>query len=319
MTTILADDLDRLPLPTASRTRLVFAGRGLRGAVRDELERRAVASSGGFRLAAIRFDRLPPLRDLIDDALDQLATLALGLYPDWYGSAARFAAIGARAAECDAALTDHLDQDDLPRRGVSAPWLRSARRLCRRDALPRPRGFPPAVQAAQLALAVDPSPLLIALVLDDESPADDALRGLSSASEWLAREARARVVLIVPDGLEGATALDGVSFEAVRVVAREPEGEAGGAARTPPPRLVVSPLLGRPNPASRGEQLLAARLEADDELAGLFRFNIHVETRRGTSPLVDLVWEAGKLVVEVDGYYFHSNALAFSRDRIQLI
>lgn len=320
MATVYADDLDRLPLPAASRARLVFAGRASRGAVRDELERRAVASAGGFRMAAIRFDRLPPLRALIDDVVDQLAALALGLFPDWYGEAARFAAVDAQAAEFDAIPTDRLDRLDLLRRGVSVPWLKAARRLCRRGRPPRPRGFPASVQAAQLALAVDPSPLLIALLLDEESPAADSLHGLSRASEWLAREARARLVLIVPEVLQGSSALDGVSFEAVRVFSREVESgtgltEDGCETGLSTPRLTVSPLIGRPNPASRGELMLARRLEADRELAGLFRYNVRVDTKRGTSPLVDLVWESGKLVVEVDGYYHHSDASAFSRDR----
>jgi very-short-patch-repair endonuclease len=81
------------------------------------------------------------------------------------------------------------------------------------------------------------------------------------------------------------------------------------------PRVSVSPLIGRPNPASPGELMLASRLERDEQLAGLFRYNVRVETARGTSPLVDLVWEEGKLVVEVDGFYFHSSAEAFARDR----
>mgnify|MGYP001121113229 CR=1 FL=1 len=316
MTTVHADELDRLPLPLVSRARLVFAGRGLRGAARDDLERRAVASGGGFRLAAIRFDRIPPLRELIDDVLDQLAVLASGLFPDWYGAAARFAAVDAQTADFDVIPTDRLDRSDLLQRGVSVPWLKAARRLCRRGALPRPRGFPASVQAAQLAMAVDPSPLLIALALDDEAPSHEALRGLSSVAEWLAREAHARVALIVPEALEGSTALDGVSFEAVRVRPRTPIEEPVESRSEPlPPRLSVSPLIGRPNPASRGEMMLARRLEADAELAGLFRYNVRVDTPRGTSPLVDLVWESGKLVVEVDGFYYHSDETAFSRDR----
>ncbi|APW61680.1 endonuclease domain-containing protein [Paludisphaera borealis] len=319
MTTVYADELDRLLLPPASRTRVVFAARGLVGAVGVGLEARAVASGGGIRLVAIRFDRPPPLKALIDDMVDQLAAVALGLFPDWYGDDARFAAVDAQTADFDAILADRLDRLDLLRRGVSVPWLKAARRLCRRGGLPRPRGFPASVHAAQLARAVDPSPLLIALLLDDDRPAVEALHGLSRASEWLAREAGARVVLIVPDALEASTALDGVSFEAVRVREREAEETSidviAPAFATAAPRLSVSPLIGRPNPASRGELLLARRLERDENLAGLFRYNVHVETRRGTSPLVDLVWESGKIVVEVDGFYYHSDASAFSRDR----
>jgi len=61
--------------------------------------------------------------------------------------------------------------------------------------------------------------------------------------------------------------------------------------------------------------LLARRLEGDAMLAGLFRFNIRVMTRYENQYLVDLVWTEGKVVVEVDGYQFHSDRHAFSLDR----
>lgn len=40
-----------------------------------------------------------------------------------------------------------------------------------------------------------------------------------------------------------------------------------------------------------------------------------VRTRAGSTFLVDLLWEAGRLVVEVDGYGPHSSRAAFARDR----
>jgi very-short-patch-repair endonuclease len=50
-------------------------------------------------------------------------------------------------------------------------------------------------------------------------------------------------------------------------------------------------------------------------LAGLFRFNIRVATRNGNKYLVDLVWTEGKIIIEVDGYEFHSDRGTFSGDR----
>ena len=41
--------------------------------------------------------------------------------------------------------------------------------------------------------------------------------------------------------------------------------------------------------------MLAKRLEEDEMLAGLFRFNIRVVTRNGNKYLVDLVWTEGKI------------------------
>ena len=61
--------------------------------------------------------------------------------------------------------------------------------------------------------------------------------------------------------------------------------------------------------------MLAKRLEEDEMLAGLFRFNIRVATRNGNQYLVDLVWTEGKIIIEVDGYEFHSDRGTFSGDR----
>jgi very-short-patch-repair endonuclease len=66
---------------------------------------------------------------------------------------------------------------------------------------------------------------------------------------------------------------------------------------------------------SPGEQRLADRLSRDDELASLFLCNPSVRTVRGSLYLVDLLWLAGKVIVEIDGYKHHSSFEAFSDDR----
>ena len=63
------------------------------------------------------------------------------------------------------------------------------------------------------------------------------------------------------------------------------------------------------------EQRLARALAADEELSPLFVFNKTILTTRGGAPRVDLVWEPGKLVVEVDGFARHGNRRAFVQDR----
>jgi very-short-patch-repair endonuclease len=77
----------------------------------------------------------------------------------------------------------------------------------------------------------------------------------------------------------------------------------------------LAPWRGTPHPLSDIEQRVAALLDADDELAALFRFNWFVETVRGSRPKVDLVWLDGRLVVEFDGYPDHSTRGAFISDR----
>jgi very-short-patch-repair endonuclease len=60
--------------------------------------------------------------------------------------------------------------------------------------------------------------------------------------------------------------------------------------------------------------LLAERLARDGELGGLFTFNTWVGDGRHRF-LVDLLWAEGKLVVEVDGYRWHSTESMFRSDR----
>jgi len=297
MPILFADELERLILPPAGRARTIFAPPGLLDGVRSALEDRAVESAGGFRLVAIRYDLVPPARALIDDAIDRLADAALALY----------------SPEND---DDNDNNNDAPlHRDVSIPWRKAARELLRQGKPPRPRGFLPALQAAQLAPLLDPSPLLLALVVHDEAPAPEALLGLARVAEWLANKTGARVVLVVPESLASSPALDSVNFDSTHVRAREPASVETGGGASSESRVSVSPLIGQPNPRSKGEMMLADRLERDPELAGLFQFNVHVPTVRGTNPLVDLAWEAGRVVVEVDGYFYHSNEAAFKNDR----
>jgi len=276
------------------------------------LEHLAISPRGQFRLVSVSYSRLPTVKSLIDNILGHLAHVALSLFPNWYGNAVRFAEIDVSTSAFDSILADHVQERDLLKHGVSIPWLKAARNLCHWGKLPLPRDFAGAVQVAQLALVIDLSPLLIALIVQEERPCSGALLGLARSSEWLARETGARVVVVVPEALSSSTELDSISFEAVRLsTSRIP-------IESPPKKdshVSVFPLIGQPHPWSRGEQLLAKRLEQDEMLAGLFQFNIRVATQNGNQYLVDLVWTEGKIVVEVDGYEFHSDRVAFSGDR----
>lgn len=79
--------------------------------------------------------------------------------------------------------------------------------------------------------------------------------------------------------------------------------------------LFIHPLIGRPHPGSQGEQLLWSRLCSDRELAGLFECNVWVTTSGGEAYLVDFVWRNGRVIVEVDGYYWHATPIQFVLDR----
>jgi very-short-patch-repair endonuclease len=310
MASVSANDLGRLFLPAPSQVRLVIAQNV--NEVEVALKNEATSSGGQFRCVSVSYDRLPVVKSLIDDILDHLAQLALALFPNWYGDAISFPEIDGSLACFDSLLYEQASQHGLLKCGVSIPWLKAARRLCHEGKPPLPREFTATTQVAQIALVIDPSPLLIALILHDETPVSMALQGLARTSEWLARQTRARVVVVVPESLSSSSEIDSISFEAVHLSTKQDRIEPSPKKE---PRVSISPLIGRPHPLSRGEQMLAKRLEADEMLAGLFRFNIRVPTRNGNQSLVDLVWSEGRIIVEVDGYEFHSDRGAFSGDR----
>lgn len=80
-------------------------------------------------------------------------------------------------------------------------------------------------------------------------------------------------------------------------------------------QLRVHPLVGHPHPDSQGEQLLWKMLTNDAELKDLFACNAWQATVCHTTYLVDFLWGSGRLVIEVDGYYWHSQPYQFSVDR----
>ena len=69
------------------------------------------------------------------------------------------------------------------------------------------------------------------------------------------------------------------------------------------------------HPLSLTEQRLSKAIAVDTELSPLFAFNVFVETVRGSRPKVDLLWKAGRLVIELDGYLDHGSRAAFMYDR----
>jgi very-short-patch-repair endonuclease len=74
-------------------------------------------------------------------------------------------------------------------------------------------------------------------------------------------------------------------------------------------------MIGRPHPLSPAEQRLAHFLSVDSTLAGLFQFNVPVQTHRGERYIVDLCCHLAKLIIEVDGYSTHSSRAIFQSDR----
>ncbi|MBI1309961.1 DUF559 domain-containing protein [bacterium] len=280
------------------------------------------------------WESLPVLAELIPDVLDALAETALACWPNWYTDApqSRFSYRAEQTPELSELLAvSALRQARVP---VLEPWLRAAIDCCRAGRVPRPAGFADAIQAAQLALAIDPARLILLLAVTRADQSPDRLDGLARAAEWFARATGAPVAVVVPNALADNAALDSISFDALRTdgaAAWNPrraidtanvDGPSSSGTTPPQPspppersRLLVWPLQGVPHPRSEGEQRLAERLRQDDELAALFEFNQSVTTNRDSQHTVDLLWRAGRIVVEIDGYRWHSSREMFARDR----
>jgi very-short-patch-repair endonuclease len=238
----------------------------------------------------------PTVARLLDDVLAALANAALRLFPAWGEGSA-----------------------------ISPGWREEACRLASLGRVPLLADASRAVQCAQLALAIGSPRLLLVLADRHGRLADDDLLGVARAAEWMASETGARVVAVVRAAHAHHPALDAVAYGAARIVAEEPapdeseiepdraDGEA--AARGQGARARVWPLLGQPHPQSRGEQILARCLRETADLGPLFEFNVLVVARSSRRFIVDLLWREGKVVVEVDSYYYHSGPAAFVEDR----
>ena len=291
-------------LPAAPGVTCVFAADT--AAAADALARHAETADGLRLVRGI----VPAAGDLPAAFAGVLADAAALTWPDWGGDGdpadpARPAALAAKRV---AAAT-----------GGDAAWLAAAVAAARAGREPRPGGFGNAAQVRNLVAVLGAGGGRVAVAVNVEpappDPPPGSLLPLSRASEWLARTAGVRVFALLPDRWADRADLDGVNPGAVRFDAPPPIAGPSNGAADEPRRRAVTPLLGRPHPGSPGELALAAFLSGDDELAGLFRFNAAVRTARGSRFVVDLLWAAGRVVVEVDGYGWHSSPAAFAADR----
>jgi hypothetical protein len=263
------------------------------------------------RVAASHFSRLPDLRTLIDSLVNDLAEVARGVWPNWYGR--DVSQVGDAKADSHQAALQVL-QANAPgnlRGKVALSWLEQTAPKCRVGQLPVVTRVARSRQVHQLALAIDPHHLLLLLAMDDQSSSTDCILAFARAAEWLARHTQCPVLVVIPASLRDHPELDSLSHgaftcrldAAVSSPARQEE------------KLRIGPIVGRPHPFSPGEQLLARHVAADPWLGPLFGFNMWVHALSGRRYLADLLWPAGQVVIEVDGYTVHSSVVVFAADR----
>ncbi|HEY2735877.1 MAG TPA: DUF559 domain-containing protein [Polyangiales bacterium] len=323
----------------------------------DRIESWAAASSPPYTLVTLEWEHAPRLAHGLDAAVIALARAANSIFPALYASARQREAaerwLDPRSEQAE--IESAVQQAATQIKGVSLHAARKMLAACRAGELPMLHPLLPAEQVRQLALALDPKQLVIELLVSSpELPAPGCLFAFSRGAEWLARNSRARVLLVVPDQFAASDELDGVTYGALgtpdavdrgrpandneavaaprrisrRAAVRRTESSQPIRSNTPrastpndargrleQPVVSVSAVLGKPHPGSEAELELHRRISADRELAPLFSFNQRIATQYGTTPRVDLVWMAGRLVIEVDGHRDHSRLGKFCHDR----
>ncbi|MGB3514971.1 MAG: DUF559 domain-containing protein [Elainellaceae cyanobacterium] len=280
------------------------------------------AGVGDRRLVVQMWETLPQPNQLIPDILQTLAEAAYGIWPAWYSQDAPFLD-EEDGATAETALLNQFTCLDLKQvsQAISLPWLKQAVRACQTCKVPVLPEFSRTLQLSQLLFAIEPNYVTIAVVVADPTPTKHQLLSLAKAVQWLADKTQASVALMLPEQLESVPELDSVLYGAVLLSAATAAAGAQSSAdtvedsATEESKHILVPVRGRPHPFSPGEKLLAERLARDTELGPLFQFNRTVRTVYNSAYLVDLLWADGRVVVEVDGYRYHSNTVAFSRDR----
>ncbi len=272
--------------------------------------------------------------DCIAACLDAAANRALLAWPNWYGD-------GLFAEAPTESLDDRLHAlrvaVDLSRsnQSIEPAWLKKATHLAAAGKPPLIPGLVAEIQIRQLALAFTGSVINIMLAVPPELLNAGDCKGFPYAVEWLARESGLNVTVLLPQAMAANESLSPLLYRVANWTTGSPDScgaDTLANMTVPPPdvetaSLFSSPaipeesateaerIIGSPHPRSRGEQLLAERLTHDPQLSGLFGYNQPLQTRCGHRFIVDLLWREGRVVVEVDGYYFHSNSVAFADDR----
>jgi hypothetical protein len=267
------------------------------------------AAAGDRRALFLSFDGLNKADSIVERTVEALADTALRMWPVWYSSVSfadiRNDTLGREAARARL----HEIAKLLPR--VSRAWAERAVTKALVGRKLRGLDVALATELEQLSLVINRAGLVL---ITNSSGSEAEASALVHALEWMTRNARIAVAVLF-ERLPGAqTAYDRILYGAqcIELAERAASGE-------PTHDFIASPWLapvqGMPHPLSATEQKLAKAIALDAELAPLFGYNLFVETVRGSRPKVDLLWSAGRLVIELDGYPDHGNRLAFMYDR----
>lgn len=245
--------------------------------------------------------------DVIEAVLSDLARAAAEIWPFWWNGE-DLSDVGG-----DALSAMHLPLR-LARLAGRVPelatgWARVAIARLVRGRLPRVRHASPEVEAEQLCRALAPEGLVLAVVCGSAIVPRQV-----GILEWLAAATGAAVLALADAAGTVEPPLDrivygGRSVAGEAIAGSDPLGPAGegsgradGLTHAREAAVLARPaVLGRPHPLSAVEQRMAKLIAADRELRALFAHNREIPGLRGPRARVDLVWPAGRVVVEFDG------------------
>ena len=200
---------------------------------------------------------------LVDRILDDLAELALERWPHWNGRDASLASV------------------------TADPWLKAAAKRARLGLRPRFRTLGRNHELLRLARAIDPAGIVLIWEIDPASAA--RARPTIEALDWCGRHGAAMVATLAAEPPETAP-YDRILYGARTFAAED----------RPAAERFIPPAGGLP--ASAIERQVAAALDQDPELAGLFVCNAPVPVGAwGVRPRVDLLCRTRRVVVELDG------------------
>jgi len=256
----------------------------------------------------------PTTEMIVEQIIDLLAETARRLWPIWFTDVSFGGCRNDMLGRLAAGVIARTAAKEIA--GLSPLWAEAAARLALDNCPPRVTGTLPAIELAQLALAISRSGLVLVADVNAVRTGPNPTAAVH-ALEWIAQHSQGAVVALFHELPPNEPPFDRILYGARRMMTggAEPgitQPDATGTADAGP---WIAPWRGLPHPLSEIEQRLAKLLGADAELAPLFSFNQTIDTVRGSRPKVDLVWTDGRLVVELDGYGSHGNRAAFMYDR----
>jgi very-short-patch-repair endonuclease len=194
-----------------------------------------------------------------------------------------------------AAVVQWFDDWDLT---LTRPWLSEARRLMAGGLLPIPEDYEPESHLRDFRRLLPQHTFRVKVGLGAGADvADQETYALERILHW---------------------ACDLLEADAVFFLQAQNESQEVRRYETdiPEPEIVAPPLRGKPHPLSESEQKLAKAIVADKLLAPLLSFNTPVNISALSQPCVDVLWEAGKLVIEIDdATHWHKVKYAADRQR----